>query len=54
MKTWPRLGVVVAAAALLATACGGGSGSAPQAGADGLTTLRIAETAGAPLNFLSY
>jgi ABC-type nitrate/sulfonate/bicarbonate transport system substrate-binding protein len=54
MKTWSRLGVAVAAAALLTTACGGGSGSAPQAGADGLTTLRIAETAGAPLNFLTY
>jgi ABC-type nitrate/sulfonate/bicarbonate transport system substrate-binding protein len=54
MRTWSRLGAVVAAAALLTTACGGGSGSAPQAGADGLTPLRIAETAGAPLNFLTY
>jgi ABC-type nitrate/sulfonate/bicarbonate transport system substrate-binding protein len=54
MRTWLRLGAAVAAAALLTTACGGGSGSAPQAGADGLTPLRIAETAGAPLNFLTY
>jgi NitT/TauT family transport system substrate-binding protein len=53
MKTWLRLGAVVAAAALLTTACGG-SGSAPEAGEDGMTTLRIAETAGAPLNFLTY
>jgi len=54
MKTWSRLGAVVAAAALLTTACGGGSGSAPQQAENGLTTLRIAETAGAPLNFLTY
>ncbi|WP_433285167.1 ABC transporter substrate-binding protein [Pseudonocardia sp. CA-142604] len=54
MRTWLRLGAAVAAAALLTTACGGGSGSAPQAGEDGLTPLRIAETAGAPLNFLTY
>ncbi|GAA3224996.1 hypothetical protein GCM10017691_13480 [Pseudonocardia petroleophila] len=54
MKTWPRLGAVVAAAALLTTAACSGSGSAPQAGADGMTPLRIAETAGAPLNFLTY
>ena len=54
MRTWLRLGAAVAAAALLTTACGGGSGSAPQAGADGLTPLRIAETAGAPLYFLTY
>lgn len=53
MKTWPRLGAVVAAAALLTSACSG-SGSAPQAGEDGMTPLRIAETAGAPLNFLTY
>jgi ABC-type nitrate/sulfonate/bicarbonate transport system substrate-binding protein len=52
MRTWLRLGAVVAAAALFGTACGAESG--PQAGADGTTTLRIAETAGAPLNFLTY
>jgi ABC-type nitrate/sulfonate/bicarbonate transport system substrate-binding protein len=54
MRTWLRLGAAVAAAALLTTACGGGSGSGPQAGEDGLTPLRIAETAGAPLNFLTF
>jgi ABC-type nitrate/sulfonate/bicarbonate transport system substrate-binding protein len=51
MKTRHWLGVV-AAAALLTTACSGGS--APEQGADGLTKVRIAETAGAPLNFLTY
>ncbi|MHA6781217.1 ABC transporter substrate-binding protein [Pseudonocardia saturnea] len=54
MKTWPRLGAVVAAAALLTTTACSGAGSAPQAGEDGVTPLRVAETAGAPLNFLTY
>jgi ABC-type nitrate/sulfonate/bicarbonate transport system substrate-binding protein len=53
MKTWLRIGAVAAAAVLSATACGGG-GSGPQAGDDGVTPVRIAETAGAPLNFLTY
>lgn len=52
MRTWLRLGSLVAAAVLSATACGGGSG--PQARDDGVTPVRIAETAGAPLNFLTY
>lgn len=43
---------IVAAAALLTTACSGGSG--PEQGADGLTKVRVAETAGAPLYFLTY
>jgi ABC-type nitrate/sulfonate/bicarbonate transport system substrate-binding protein len=54
MQTRSRLGAVVAAAALLTTACGGGSGSGPEVGEDGVTPVRIAETAGAPLNFLTY
>lgn len=54
MTPWSRLGAAVAAAALLTTAACSGSGSAPQAGADGTIPLRIAETAGAPLNFLTY
>ncbi|MGH8867768.1 MAG: ABC transporter substrate-binding protein [Actinomycetes bacterium] len=51
MKIRHWLGIV-AAAALLTTACSGGSG--PEQGADGLTKVRVAETAGAPLNFLTY
>lgn len=53
MKTWPRLGAVVAAAALLTTGCGG-SETSTAADSDGVMTVRIAETAGAPLNFLTY
>lgn len=53
MNTWPRLGAVVAAAALLTTGCGG-SEDTTAADADGVMTVRIAETAGAPLNFLTY
>jgi ABC-type nitrate/sulfonate/bicarbonate transport system substrate-binding protein len=53
MKTWLRAAATVAAVALFGTACGGG-GSGPQAGQDGITTVRIAETAGAPLNFVTY
>ncbi len=51
MKIRNWLGVL-AAVALLTTGCSGGS--APEQGADGLTKVRIAETAGAPLNFLTY
>jgi ABC-type nitrate/sulfonate/bicarbonate transport system substrate-binding protein len=59
MKISSRLGALAAAAALLLTACGGSdsdSGSSGSAsGSDsGPMTLRIAETAGAPLNFLTY
>jgi NitT/TauT family transport system substrate-binding protein len=51
MKIRDWLGVA-AAVALLTTGCSGGSG--PEQGADGLTKVRVAETAGAPLNFLTY
>lgn len=53
MKTWPRLGAVVAAASLLVTGCGG-SDEGAQTGAGGLPTLRVADTAGIPLAFLTY
>jgi ABC-type nitrate/sulfonate/bicarbonate transport system substrate-binding protein len=53
LRTWRGFGAVIAAAALFGTACGGG-GSGPQADAQGVTPVRIAETAGAPLNFLTY
>ena len=56
MKTSPRLCAALAAAALLLTACGGSdSGSASaDTGASGPMTMRIADTNGAPLYFLTY
>ncbi|MGI8680693.1 MAG: ABC transporter substrate-binding protein [Mycobacteriales bacterium] len=53
MKTTPRLGATAAVAALLLTGCGG-SDDAAQPDEEGRTTLRVADTAGAPLYFLSY
>jgi ABC-type nitrate/sulfonate/bicarbonate transport system substrate-binding protein len=51
--TWFRLGTAVAAAALFASGCGGDDTGAA-ADANGVTTLRVAETTGAPLYFLTY
>lgn len=53
MKISSRLGALAAAAALLLTGCGG-SDEPAQADSEGVTTLRIADTAGAPLYFLTY
>ena len=54
MKSWPRLGAVVAAAALFLPACGGSDASSGGGADGGSMTMRIAETAGAPLSFLTY
>lgn len=57
MTTALRLGALLAASALLVTACGdsdSGSGSAAGGGDGGPATLRVSETAGAPLYFLTY
>jgi NitT/TauT family transport system substrate-binding protein len=57
MTTSPRLGAALAVAALLLTACGGSDSDSASAGgssSSGPMTVRIAETAGAPLNFLTY
>ncbi|MGY1636583.1 ABC transporter substrate-binding protein [Geodermatophilus sp. SYSU D00742] len=51
-----RTTAVLTGAVLLVTSCGGGDdGDTPQAtGEGGLTTITVADTAGAPLNFLTY
>ncbi|NEK56969.1 ABC transporter substrate-binding protein [Geodermatophilus sabuli] len=58
MRTWTRTGAALAATALLATGCGGGSDaeSSPETGGgeSGPTTVTVADTAGAPLYFLTY
>jgi ABC-type nitrate/sulfonate/bicarbonate transport system substrate-binding protein len=57
MTTRFRAAAAATTAALLLTACGGsddeGSG-APAPGEGGRTTITVADTAGAPLNFLTY
>ncbi|MGK5112080.1 ABC transporter substrate-binding protein [Geodermatophilus sp. CPCC 205506] len=55
MTARTRIGAALAAAALLAAGCGGDDAPAPaEEGADGLVPLTVADTAGAPLYFLTY
>ncbi|MGK5170430.1 ABC transporter substrate-binding protein [Geodermatophilus sp. CPCC 205761] len=55
MTARTRIGAALAAAALLAAGCGGDDAPAPaEEGDDGLVPLTVADTAGAPLYFLTY